>query len=525
MPVRQRQPREVAQQITPLLLLAVGLVTTNRSVTFLENEASFLNSAVKSLREILGPFLPGSGATYPHPPLFEVLLHFWLRWTGGNFDYLRIPSILFFLAGLFVVGRASRHFTGPSGGVAAIWAGALWPFGFHYGRLADSYAWPFFLVSGLTLAYLKYLEKSTSARWAALFVFCLGLIWTTYFAWAMLGLLALDLLLQPRGGESPRRLKALAGMAALLAVAFLPFFWAFRNATFQKVVSLHPRVLDSVANRIFSVYSLFVSESVGPWAWFLSIPAGIAILVCLALTAWWAPLAARRFLLYGAVLIVATPLIGILDAKLLLMLSPWILVPVGAGIETAKPKWASYTLAAALLVIGGIGWYGIYARRYYAAPQFLEPWQEVAGETADQIGGGATVIAEHASFRLYLTYLLRVPRTGGQWRFEGLVPDAVPHPQVYLPETWLAAGRPASRKMILIRSGPDPGGNRPIDQAARQLDQACGSISSRLRMRDPGYAWKQRFFPRSGDPLWRIEIREYDCESSNSKQIYQIPAR
>jgi len=60
---------------------------------------------------------------------------------------------------------------------------------------------------------------------------------------------------------------------------------------------------------------------------------------------------------------------------------------------------------------------------------------------------------------------------------------------------------------------------------ARLLDQSCGSISSRLRMRDEGYKWKQRFFPQLGEPQWRIEIREYDCDSSNSKQIYRIPPR
>jgi hypothetical protein len=57
------------------------------------------------------------------------------------------------------------------------------------------------------------------------------------------------------------------------------------------------------------------------------------------------------------------------------------------------------------------------------------------------------------------------------------------------------------------------------------LDQSCGSISSRLRMRDTGYAWKQRFFPNLGEPLWRIEIREYDCNATNSKQIYPLPAQ
>jgi hypothetical protein len=290
-------------------------------------------------------------------------------------------------------------------------------------------------------------------------------------------------------------------------------------------VNLHQGALTILANAAFNVFSLFVSESVAPWYWWLSVPAGLAVLLSLVLVVWWLPRPARRFLLYAASLVVVMALIGILQTKYLLMLSPWVLLPVGVAIETAKPRWANFGLAATLLTIGAIGWYGIYSRRYYSAPQFIEPWQEVAADAAAKINGGATVIADHPSFLFYLTYFLRVPSQNGTWRFEGLLPDSVRHPQVYSPAGWLASGHPTSGKMILIRGGRDPGGNEPIDDAARQLDQSCGSISSRLRMRDQGYQWKQRFFTRLGEPQWRIEIREYDCDSSNSKQIYRIPPR
>src|ERR1700674_5714704 len=130
-------------------------------------------------------------------------------------------------------------------------------------------------------------------------------------------------------------------------------------------------------------------------------------------------------------------LLGILKTKYLLMLSPWVLLPVGVAIELAKPRWATFSLAGALLIIGVAGWYGIYSRRYYSAPRFIEPWQEVAGDAAAKIRGGATVIADHPSFLLYLTYLLRVPSQNGSWRFEGSLPETVTHPQVYSPVGWL----------------------------------------------------------------------------------------
>jgi hypothetical protein len=523
MPIRERKPSEITQQVIPLLLLGIGLVSTNKSMTFIDDESTILGAAVNPIRTTLALFFSGAGQ-HEHPPLYDIILHFWLRWTDGNFDYLRIPSVFFFLAGIFLLGRASRHFPGSSGGTAVIWVGVLWPFGFLFGRLAAWYSLSFLLVAGMTFSYIKYMENRTVARWAVFFLFSVGLIWTNYFGWAILGCLAIDQVLRSRSDEPAASLRVASGTALLLGVFFLPLSFAFR-AELSQGINIHQRPIPILANAAFNVFSLFTSESVAPWYRWLSVPAGLAILTCVALVVWWVPRSARRFLFYSAFLILAMALIGILRTKYLLMVSPWILLPVGLAIETAKPRWATFGLAGVLLVIGAVGWYGIYSRRYYSAPRFIEPWQEVAGDAAAKIRGGATVIADHPSFLLYLTYNLRVPSQNGPWKFEGLLPETVRHPQVFSPSGWLASGRPASGKMILIRGGRDPGKNGPIDDVAGQLNQSCGSILSRLRMRDDGYVWKQRFFPELGEPQWRIEIREYDCDSSNSNQIYRIPSQ
>jgi hypothetical protein len=522
MPVRRRQPSDITQQLIPLVLLGVGLVSTNNSVTFIDDESTIVGASAGPLRAILAPFFSGAGR-HEHPPLYDVLLHFWLGWTGGNFDFLRIPSVFFFMAGLFFLGRASRRFLGSAGGSAAIWAGVLWPFGFHYDRLAAWYSFSFLLVAGLTLSYFKYLEEQTTSRWSAFLLFSMALVWTNYFGWAILACIALDQILRAKAKETAAPAKAILGTIGVLFLAFLPLTFAFRSEL-SKGLSLHQRPLGILANTAFNVFSLFVSESVAPWHWWLSVPAGLAVLACLVLVVWWVPRPARRFLLYSALLILVMALTGILRTKYLLLISPWVLLPVGVAIESAKPRWATFGLAGALLVIGAAGWYGIYSRRFYAAPRFIEPWQEVALDATTKIRNGATVIADHPSFLLYLTYDLHAPAQNGAWTFQGLLPEEVKSPQVFSSAGWLAAGNPPAGKIILVRGGRDAGSNEPVDEAVRQLDQACGSISSRLRMRDDGYAWKQRFFPELGERQWRIEIREYDCDSSNSKQIYRLPS-
>jgi hypothetical protein len=523
MPARQRNSSAVAQQIVPLLLLGIGLVTTNNSVTFLNDEATTLGAAVDPLRTLIGQSVHGISADGFHP-LFDSILHFWLQATGGNFDYLRAPSVLFFLAGLVLLGRAARRFTPGSAGVAVIWLAVLWPFSFHFGRLAAWYSFSFFLVSALTLSYLEYLEDRTKERGAVLLVFCVALIWTTYWGWAILACLVLDQFVRARAKETTATFKTLVLAVAALGVCSIPFLPALRWSI-ASVMNPHPGARAILANAGLNVFSFFVSNSVAPWYWRLSIPVGVAILACVVLGAWWLPRAARRFLVYAACVLALIALTAAPQAGDLLVLAPWVLLPFGIAVETLKPRWATFALAAAFLGIGAAGWYGIYAKRFYSDLQFIEPWQEIAADAAVKVANGATVISDQPAFLFYLTYDLHAPRENGPWRFEGLLPDAVKHPQVFSPEGWLAAQQPASGKIVLVRSPREPGDNAPVDQAARQLDASCGSISSRLRVRDEGYPWKHRFLPQLHSSLWRIEIREYDCDSSNSKQIYRIPAQ
>src|SRR6185312_17204738 len=140
-------------------------------------------------------FLYGTGQ-HEHPPLYDILLHFWLRGTSGAFEYLRVPSIFFYLAGIFLLGRIARRLGGPESAFAVIWIGVLWPFGFHYGPLVVWYSFSFFLVAALTLAYVRYLEDPNPGRWLALLLLGICLIWTNYFGWAILGCLGLDLFLR-----------------------------------------------------------------------------------------------------------------------------------------------------------------------------------------------------------------------------------------------------------------------------------------------------------------------------------------
>jgi hypothetical protein len=521
MPVRARKPNEIARQVMPLMLLGIALIASNSNFTIVDDETSVFGAAAQPVRTILAMLWSGVNQ-HGNPPLYDILFHFWLRLTGGTFESLRVPSILFFLGGLFMLARAAVRLGGPVSAQAVVWLGALWPLGFHYGRLAGWYAFSFFLVAGLTLVYLRFLENQSFERWASLCLFAAALLWTTYLGWAILACIVIDQILRHRSAEPTAISAILIRIGALLCVAFIPLFRAFRNEIGGGAV-FHHRLTSILANAAFSIYSLFVSESVAPWTWFLSIPAALAILACVGLVATSLPRNSRRFLLYAALLIAVTAVSGNLVTGRLLLISPWILLPIGVAIGTNKSPQVRIGLPVALLIIAGIGWYGIYSRHYYAAPRFLEPWPTVAEDATKKIQSGATLISNNPSLFFYLTYILHAPEGTTPWKFAGLLPDQVNHPQVKSPQQWLASGHPIGPGMIWIRGVGDPKMNGPMEETAAELGRSCGAQTSRLTMRDPGYAWKKRFFPEMDEPQWRIEIREYDCSPTGSQEIFQIP--
>jgi hypothetical protein len=237
------------------------------------------------------------------------------------------------------------------------------------------------------------------------------------------------------------------------------------------------------------------------------------------------PRNARKFLVYGAVVIALMCVPGNPLNGRLLVIAPWILLPIGVAIGTSKTPRVHIALQVTSLVIAGIGWYGIYARHYYSAPRFIEPWPTMAEDTARKIQSGATLISNSPPLFFYLTYILRVPEGTTPWKLEGLLPDQVTHPRVKSAQDWLASGHAIGPAMIWIRGAGDPQMNPFMEEAAAELGRSCGAQTSRLTMRDSGYPWKQRFFPEQAEPQWRIEIREYDCSPAGSQEIFPIPQR
>ncbi len=500
------------------LLIAIGLMlfATNRWITFIDDETTIITTAAQPLQATLHAF-SALESLHEHPPLYDVLLHFWLLITREAWVALRLPAIAFYLLGLWLLARAAEEIGGQRGAWTVLWMGALWPFGFHYGRLAAWYSFCFLLVAWLTLAYLRLVRQPSGWRWCGFLVSAGALVYTNYFGWAFLGCLAADYILRKRGARL-RAVGVVGACTVLLSIACLPlwgpFLFELRNGT-NFVQPLTTKILLGG----FHLYNSFVSESAAPWFLWLGIPAGICVAACLALTLKHARPDARKFLSYGILLIAAMSAIGIVSAKRMLPIAAWLLLPVAVTAGTMPRGRPRMIFIGALVGIAAIGWFGIFSRQYYSAPRFIEPWGQVAAEAASRRlspGFDSYIVGNNPSFFFYLSYALpALHRSDGtrEWQpvnFQG----------VFDAGEWVQS--PISRQglhIYFVRGAPGPFREGPAWDAEQQLDSQCRVESEKQFLRDPASSLKARFFPELGELPWRVRIREYTCPGVRQRPL------
>jgi hypothetical protein len=256
---------------------------------------------------------------------------------------------------------------------------------------------------------------------------------------------------------------------------------------------------------------LFVSESVAPWFWAPGIAAGVAIAGTLLIVFVYGEAPARRFLMYFAALLAEMTLLQIGSTKRMMMISPWLILAIGTTLATATLPSARRLLAGALLLAGAIGWFGIFSRKLYAAPRWIEPWEQVAREAAEVAGNGGTVIGNNPSFFFYLTYLLPSTNPTKNRHYAGMLPGSLHAPNIYTPQQWISAGAPVKQTVVVVDGlsywVPGPS----MDEIRKSLSSRCTQVSEEELARDTGAKWKQEYQPSSGQREWRIKVVTYGC--------------
>jgi Dolichyl-phosphate-mannose-protein mannosyltransferase len=489
-----------------LLLLGASLLFTNRWFTEVDDECAIIDRAAQPILQTVLLYLRGAGE-HEHPPLYDLILHGWLQLTRGEQYLLRLPAILFYLAATWVLAKAAKRQAGSSAQTYTVLLVVFWPYGFHFGRLAAWYSFCFLLVTLVTWNYFRYSEFPHLGNWCRLAGSAVLLLYSNYLAWALLGCLAIDYVIQKKM-MSRKQWVGLAGTLLLLAAAYIPIARVF-VAELHRGVQPSEHILNTLLNGIYDLYCLFVSESVAPWFWGIGVPVAVAIGICLLTTFVLVSAQGKRFLLYFVGLLAVMSLFGIANTRRMLFISPWLILPLSMALAQNADKYSRRILTAALLFIAAIGWYGIVSRGLYAAPHWIEPWEAIAQREAAVTREGGIVIGNNPSFFFYLTYDLA--SNGDLHNFEGLLPDSTHRANVYNTLQWLGGGRPLGAQTVLVK-GPHfqiPSG--PMDEAEQELDKLCSLQSSERLVHDRGAELKQRFGPETGQTPWRIEILTYAC--------------
>lgn len=490
--------------------LGFAIIFTNRWFPAVDDECAIIDRAAQPVSYTIRLYF-GHLGEHEHPPLYDLILHGWLRLTHGRMDLLRVPAIVFYLLGIWFLVAAAKRLGGYRAATWALILTILWPYGFHFGRVAAWYSFVFFLVSLLTWVYLGYLERSTLLNWVWVLFCALALVYSNYFGWALVGLLLIDLYVRDPDDFLGRWRRLLCG-GILLVAAYVPVLKAFQSELHRGIHPQHSLLAMSLLG-IYNLYCIFVSESVAPWFWMLGVPACIAVTISLIVTLRCAPSPAKRFLFYFGCLLGSMTILGIVATKRTLFIAPWLILSL-AVVLGGLPKSSASRRACllSLIVVAGIGWYGIFARSMYAAPHWVEPWNGVAQEAVGVANSDGIVIGNNISFFFYLTYSLPEQNQLGTTRtFAGLLPNSMRRKRIYDPEQWLSEGMPLGPTVFLVEGLHYDVPADPTEEVERSLTARCVLKNSRKLVHDPGATWKERFVPKMGQIPWRIHLYTFSC--------------
>lgn len=208
----------------------VAVVAAGVVLRFVTHSAMWLDEAltVDISRLPLGQ-IPAALKRDGAPPLFYVLLHFWMEAFGQGDEAVRSLSGLFSCATLPLVWVAGRRLGGRTAAVGTLLVVASSPFAIYYGTEARMYALVAFLVAAGAVALLRAVERPRPGNVVAVGVVTAALLYTHYWALYLVAVTGLWLLWTAWRGPEARRPAArwLCGAMVVGALAFVPWLPIF----------------------------------------------------------------------------------------------------------------------------------------------------------------------------------------------------------------------------------------------------------------------------------------------------------
>jgi hypothetical protein len=224
---RPRTPAWVAPAVVgAVVVVGIGLRFVQRSPLWLD-EALSVNISRLPVGDLLEA-LRHDG----HPPLYYLLLHYWMEVVGDGDVAVRALSGILAVASLPLVWVAGRRLAGREGARWALVVAALSPYWVRYATETRMYALVMLLVLAGYLLILDALERPTWRRLAGVAVVS-GLLLLSHY-WAFYLLAGVGVVLVLRAWRRPRARGAtvrVLGAVAAGGLLFLPWLGGFLYQT------------------------------------------------------------------------------------------------------------------------------------------------------------------------------------------------------------------------------------------------------------------------------------------------------
>lgn len=235
----------------PAILISIWFRFSNLSTPFWDDEHQTYRVARGIIPETGKPELTQALKNHQDenmlsPPVFNILLHYWLRLNGSVAWARLLPSIigLASLLCLFLLGKAAGYKSGTNVIGVSLMA-ASWVF-VHYSEEVAVYSPSILATLMLGLGLVNYIKDSN--RLAFIYLLFVGLFGalTSYGNWIFLPILGLFFIYDARHSNSFRRL-VIFTLSAVLIIGYLSFdYMQYRSNWANAAPYLVPLKLNSV---------------------------------------------------------------------------------------------------------------------------------------------------------------------------------------------------------------------------------------------------------------------------------------
>src|SRR5262245_2590755 len=218
-----RLPSWVAPAVVgTIVLVGIALRFIQRSPLWLD-EALSVNIAKLPPGDLLDA-LRHDG----HPPLYYLILHYWMRLVGEGDVAVRALSGVISVATLPLAWLAGRRLAGRAGGRWALVVVALSPYCVRYGTETRMYALVMLLVFTGYLVLTDALERPSALRLVSLGALSGLLLLTHYWAFYLLGAVLIVLAIRWWRSPASRRDTGVVALSIVVgSVLFLPWVGGF----------------------------------------------------------------------------------------------------------------------------------------------------------------------------------------------------------------------------------------------------------------------------------------------------------